>query len=235
MNGDASMGGDGIISNALVEGNVIYENGLGGGSGINMDGVTGSVVRNNLLYDNHASGISLYQIDGGSGSSNNRVLNNTILMASDGRWAINIPNNSSQGNQLYKNITYNFHPWRGSISIAPGALEGFASDYNIVMDRFSADDGNTSITLSEWQALGYDTHSIISDPTQLFVHPDSGNYHLLPGTPAVDAGISLADVLDDLEGNPRPSGMDYDVGAYEYIPLPDIEPSIYLPFVVVAP
>jgi parallel beta-helix repeat protein len=34
MNGDIGEGGDGIISNALVEGNIIYENGNDGGSGI---------------------------------------------------------------------------------------------------------------------------------------------------------------------------------------------------------
>ncbi len=33
MNGDISQGGDGIISSATVEVNVIYDNGLGGGSG----------------------------------------------------------------------------------------------------------------------------------------------------------------------------------------------------------
>ena len=82
MNGDASQGGDGTISGALVEGNVIYGNGAGGGSGINMDGVIDSVVRNNLLYDNHASGISLYRIDGATGSTNNVVVNNTIINAS---------------------------------------------------------------------------------------------------------------------------------------------------------
>ena len=59
MNGDASMGGDGVISNALVENNVIYNNGVGGGSGINCDGVTDSIIRNNLLYNNHANGRSL--------------------------------------------------------------------------------------------------------------------------------------------------------------------------------
>ena len=41
-------GADGIISGALVENNVIYNNGLGGGSGINCDGVQNSVIRNNL-------------------------------------------------------------------------------------------------------------------------------------------------------------------------------------------
>src|SRR5262249_49839704 len=54
MNGDESQGGDGTISEALVERNVIHGNGAAGGSGINMDGVVDSVVRNNLLYDNHA-------------------------------------------------------------------------------------------------------------------------------------------------------------------------------------
>jgi parallel beta-helix repeat protein len=59
MNGDVSQGGDGIISNALVEDNIIYDNGRAGGSGINCDGVKNSRIQNNLLYNNHASGISL--------------------------------------------------------------------------------------------------------------------------------------------------------------------------------
>jgi hypothetical protein len=200
-----------------------------------MDGVTDSMIRNNLLYDNHASGISIYQIDGGSGSTDNRVFNNTIIMASDGRWAINIPDDSGTGNQLYNNITYNYHPWRGSISIAPGALDGFASDYNVVMDRFSADNGDTRLTLSEWQAMGYDEHSIIAEPAQLFVNPGMGNYHLLPNSPAVDSGLISNEVTNDLEGNARPSGSTHDIGAYEYTLHPELEPSVYLPFVVGGP
>jgi hypothetical protein len=69
FNGDASLGGDGLIENALVEQNVIWGNGVGGGSGINMDGSVNGVIRNNLLYDNHASGISLYRIDAGAGAT----------------------------------------------------------------------------------------------------------------------------------------------------------------------
>ena len=49
MNGDASQGGDGIISGALVENNVISGNGQGGGSGINCDGVQDSKIQNNLI------------------------------------------------------------------------------------------------------------------------------------------------------------------------------------------
>jgi hypothetical protein len=72
MNGDASQGGDGVISDALVERNVIFDNGNGdpafgapGGSAINCDGVQDSVIRNNLLWNDHKTGIALYRIDGG--------------------------------------------------------------------------------------------------------------------------------------------------------------------------
>jgi len=218
MNGDASMGGDGIISHGLIEQNVVYENGTSGGSGINMDGVSDSIVRNNLLYDNHASGISLYQIDGGSGSMNNRVLNNTILMPTDGRWAINIPGVGDVGNKVFNNIIYSDHSWRGSILIAVPGLPGFESDYNVVVDRFSVDDGNNRIALSEWQAYGYDLHSFVASPTQLFVDPAHDDYHLTADSPAVNAGTALADVTDDLDGNARPTGPLYDIGAYEYVP-----------------
>ena len=82
MNGDISMGGDGIISNAVVEGNIFHDNGYGGGSAINMDGVQDSEIFNNLIYNNHATGIAMYQIDGGDASKNNKVYNNTIIQPS---------------------------------------------------------------------------------------------------------------------------------------------------------
>src|SRR5207249_11420244 len=67
MNGDLSQGGTGLITGALVENNIIYNNGVGGGAGINMDGVQNSTVRNNLLYNNHATGIACFQIAGAAG------------------------------------------------------------------------------------------------------------------------------------------------------------------------
>src|SRR5574338_187760 len=73
MNGDISIGGDGIISDAVVEGNVIHDNGYGGGSAINMDGVQNSKIYNNLIYNNHATGIAMYQIDGGDASKDNKI------------------------------------------------------------------------------------------------------------------------------------------------------------------
>ena len=50
LNADASQGGDGIITGAILEDEVIYNNGSAGGSAINLDGVQYSTIRNNLLF-----------------------------------------------------------------------------------------------------------------------------------------------------------------------------------------
>lgn len=215
MNGDESMGGDGIISGALVENNVIYDNGLGGGSGINGDGVQNSVFRNNLLYNNHASGISLYRIDGAAGSSGNLVVNNTVVQAADGRWALNIQSGST-GNTVRNNILFNHHSFRGSIDVSADSLNGFTSDYNVVMSRFTTSGGDSVQTLAQWRtATGQDQHSLLATPGQLFVNAAGGDYHLSATSLALDAGTTQHAPPLDFEGTARPSGSGVDIGADE--------------------
>ena len=222
MNGDVSLGGDGIISNALVEANIIYDNGTGGGSGINCDGVQDSRIQNNLIYNTHASGISLYMIDGGEPAKNNVVVNNTILVASNGRWAINIQN-ASTGTHLYNNILGNAHPSRGSIDIAADALPGFVSNNNVMLDRFTTDDSNTILQLAGWQAAtGQDAASSVADP--MFVSPGADDYHVQAASPAVDKGTATEAPASDLEGTARPQGAAFDIGAYELCPGGDCQP-----------
>jgi len=218
MNGDISMGDDGIISNAVVEGNIIHDNGYGGGSAINMDGVQDSEIFNNLIYNNHATGIAMYQIDGGDGSKNNKVYNNTVIQPSDGRWNILVTDGST-GNTLYNNILISHHSFRGSISIDAASTSGFTGDYNILVNRLSNDDGNSNMTLGQWQSLGYDLHSMIADPeNQIFVDHTNGNFHLLQTSQAVDAGTNLVlpTVFEDLDNVSRPQGTGFEIGAYEY-------------------
>jgi hypothetical protein len=52
----------------------------------------------------------------------------------------------------------------------------------------------------------------------LFVDKANGDYHLQANSPCVDAGKILDSVTDDLDGNPRPVGSGYDIGAYEFVP-----------------
>ena len=215
MNGDISQGGDGVISDAVVEDNIIFGNGVAGGSGINGDGVQDSIFRNNLIYDTHASGISLYRIDGGAPSHNNQVLNNTVLVASDGRWGLNVQDRST-GNTVKNNIFYSRHGFRGAMSICQACLSGLVSNHNVLEDRMTTDDGDTTMTLAEWRtATGQDTDSVaVSDIDSLFVDSAAGDFHLVDG-PAVDMGETLALVPDDLDGIARPVGPAYDAGCYE--------------------
>jgi CARDB/Right handed beta helix region len=216
MNGDLSQGGDGIISGAVVEANVIHGNGRTGGSGINGDGVQGARIVNNVLYDNHASGISLYRIDGAQGARNNLVAHNTIVQAADGRWAINIQN-ASTGNRVVNNILLTLHTYRGAIAISPDSLPGFVSDANAVTPRFTLDGGDSILSLQGWrQATGQDTHSFASSTAALFADAATDDYHLRPSAPARDTAVAATDVTGDFEGDGRPTGVAADIGADEY-------------------
>lgn len=55
-------------------------------------------------------------------------------------------------------------------------------------------------------------HTLTDNPA--FLNPAADDYHLTPGSMAVDNGID-AGVYTDLDGEPRPQGSGYDIGAYE--------------------
>ncbi|HSN99147.1 MAG TPA: right-handed parallel beta-helix repeat-containing protein [Candidatus Nanopelagicales bacterium] len=141
---------DGIVTGAVIEDNVIRDNGAGGGAAINLDGVQDSLIRQNVLIENHASGVALFQQNGAEGSRRNQVLDNTILMADDARYAIQIadcpaPQGStcptannppipewvrppsratgSTGNVILRNALINENPARGSIRIDQRSLD----------------------------------------------------------------------------------------------------------------
>ena len=51
----------------------------------------------------------------------------------------------------------------------------------------------------------------------VFVNLGTGDYHLQLESPAIDAGALLNEVNDDFDGNARPYGKGYDIGAFEYL------------------
>lgn len=227
-NGDESQGGDGVCSELQIVGNVIHGNGggsscgSGGGAAINMDGVQRSLIADNLLYDNHASGIIGYRIDAAEASKDNVIVNNTVIMASNGRWALKLVDGSTDCT-AFDNVLYQAHSARGAVAIDNLSLAGFRSDYNVVVNRFSTDGDATTMPLAQWQvATGQDFHSILVDPTTLddfFVAPVGNDWHLASGSPALDAGVAgLAGQGAppyDFEGDARPAGAAFDIGCDE--------------------
>jgi parallel beta-helix repeat protein len=214
LNADVNIQpGDGIITGALLENNVIYNNGAGGGGAFNLDGVQDSVVRNNLLFNNHASGIIFFQIDGAEGPRGNLVCHNTIDMAADGRWALNFLQTTGT-NVAQNNILLTRHSFRGGLRFGDATdVANTGSDYNIVT-RITPDD-NAVLTLAEWQAQGHELHSITGTLAGVFVDADAGNYFLNTNSPALNAAQPIADLVTDLEGSARPVSAGPDIGCYE--------------------
>ena len=216
VNSDRFAGLDGVIEEALIVGNVIYDNGLGGGSGINLDGVRDSQIVNNLIYESHASGISLYRIDGALPATGNLVAYNTIHQAADGRWALNLQDGAAD-NTLLNNVLLSEHSFRGAIDASPDSLSGLVSNHNVVIGRFTTDDSSSVLSLDAWQAAtGQDADSLEATPEELFVDPAAGDYRLLADAPARDAGVAVSGFRSDLLDVPRPVGASPDIGAYEW-------------------
>ncbi len=80
-------------------------------------------------------------------------------------------------------------------------------------DEFTLD----QLAAGDWTAYsGQDAHSLVAySDTTLFVDPNGLDLHLRPTSPAVDHGTDSGAPSEDYDGNPRPSGTGYDIGAYE--------------------
>lgn len=212
MNGDLSQGGDGVISDGVIEANWIEGNGSEGCAGINMDGVTDALIRNNVIVENHATGIAIFQQDGGVCSSRIEVINNTIVQANDGRWGITVGTGGCRDLTFVNNVIFTRHAWRGAIELPSAAVPGLLSDYNVVADRFSVDDGNTAISLAQWRSsTGQDTHSVVGTISGTLV---SATYRPALSGPAFDAGTETA-ADQDRDRVKRPVGASWDIGAFE--------------------
>lgn len=114
---------------------------------------------------------------------------------------------------VLNNIFYN--NGSGAQVIDEDSKVGTAWDYNIHYPDFS------------WppKQPAFDQHSLFGvDPG--FVNPAAGDYRLRPGSPAIDAGLTLREFNYDIGFTPRPQLAAWDVGAYEFIPV------VYLPVVM---
>lgn len=218
INADPSMGGDGISYDCLIENNLIYENGWGGGSAVNLASVRESVIQNNIIVYNYAGGIAAWDDGQGWqwGCKDLTIIHNTIYFRpTQGRWAISLKNGSTDAS-IYNNILAGGS--RGGVEFNSNVLVGIEIDYNIYYRSNSAfvvsieDVGE--YTMLQWRQSLYDVNSFFDEPQDIFVEAGGGNFHLHGFSNAINRGIDVG--LDyDFEGDVRPQGTGPDIGADE--------------------
>ncbi len=214
----------GILFGHNYNGIVQYNTVNGEGYGIVMKSIGGSntsggVFYNKLINNKGFTGVRI------KGTANLAVTNNTIYADATTGYSsfdlINISiNNAGQygsGAMLRNNILET----KGAVSSLitfddTTSQAGFTSDYNTIY-RTTA--GNSAYydavykTFAQWQALGFDTHSLTSDP--LFTDVSTYDYTLPYNSPVIDTGTGTSFTVD-LLGNPLYGAADF--GALEYQP-----------------
>ena len=84
--------------------------------------------------------------------------------------------------------------------------------------------GTCIVTYSDLEDMVYTgTGNISDDP--LFLDPGNGNYHLGPGSPAINGGTAIGAPPYDLDGNMRDANPD--MGCYEYQPPTSVTSSSF--------
>lgn len=188
LNGDCWVGGDGIISGALIEGNIVHHNNW---KGFSLISVQNSTIRNNLIYENGlsagAGGIHLAdQPDCGKPSNNNIVVNNTIH---EPRITGIRMTNGSTANTIFNNL-----------------VVASSSSYTIV-DEGS---GNFIDAVSNLKLTSLTGLFVAPGSEDYHLTPASAALNR-----AVTTYHSTSAPALDIDGTNRPQGPLPDVGAYE--------------------
>lgn len=211
----------GIEMSTDADGTVLIQNlsWSNGDHGYDHVYVTGTVHVGNVAWGNYKDGFSIEGLSTGTRLTNCIAAMNGLLTA-----------------------RYDYY-------VEPGSEAGMVSDYNVIW----ASNGRNPIKFAGIRcanvaalaaATGHDAHSHSSDPR--FVDPANGDFHLSPGSPAIDAGLSGGDhwPARDAEGRQRvdvPAAPNVgdgaitfaDRGAFEHHPEGDRPPTIDAPATLV--
>jgi pectate disaccharide-lyase len=218
---------DSGIHNITIDANKIYDINYRNGSAscpagtVKSDGIlvetagTANQVTNNIVY--HTSGgwgIALGNSNATHNHVNTVISNNTVFSTALGGILIT----SGDGTTISNNIVVNTGQLSGRCGIT--APPGIAVTY-LNNELWNNGGGNYCL---EWGSSDQSVHSTDKavDPAlgTTFVNwqaDGSGDYHLKAGSPMIDNGSSVgAPPTHDFDGNPRPQGDRYDIGAYEH-------------------
>jgi Right handed beta helix region len=220
---DGSGGRGGIaayVSNLVIEQNVIHDIGrLGPGEqgcnptttnwqnhdhGIYHAVGDSVVIRNNLFYRNQR-GWSYHRYSGAGATARGvYILNNTFVSPNPNRDGQIVIAGATAGLVIANNIFY--QPTTAGIRWGRGGSWAGALVETNLSTALVATPSVSGVT---FVGNVERTDPKVVDPVNL-------DFHLQSGSPAIQVGVALVLVTNDLHGKPRPHGARYDIGAYQF-------------------
>ncbi len=195
----ASVRGGGLYleTQGLVKNCYIAGNRADTGGGVYMAGGfdTYYVVANNFIVDNRAD-----LAGGGVYATRNGFLTNNTF-AGNHEQAVFYDASSTFNLSVTNNIIVSH-----TIGLESGGDGYIINDYTLFHDNVE----NYSGTVQN----GF--HNVGGAPA--FYDPGQGDYHITQDSAAIEMGRTVPWLTDDYDGEPRPNGSDYDIGADEYWP-----------------
>jgi len=166
------------------------------------------IIYNNIAYNNGSVGITI----AGWGKpavehpmKDIKVINNTFYNNGRDDWGGGIVvQNPNAENVVIRN---NICSQNLSFQIA---VEADVSAANLTVDH-NLIDGYREYPWGEIYGSDY------VEGSPMFVNPSEADFHLKEDSPAIDNGSAVDAPGDDFDGNPRPQGAGYDIGAFEFI------------------
>ena len=167
---------------------------------------------NNISYNNGIGIVVEAEATGGITDTvfiyNNIFYNNVQNAFYMPTWALN-ESNIKRNVYFYNNTLYG-NPI--GIQISTSKVENLIIQNNIISNS------RTAISIGGGVPIGQITqdHNLTVGDMK-FANASAGDFHLLVGSPAIDAGIPVSAVTKDFDDVGRPKGTGYDIGAYEYV------------------
>jgi len=208
--------------NVVIEGNLIHDIGRYGPGekgcmplnaywqnhdhGVYLESGSNVVIRNNVFY-NMVHGWSVHRYSGHGGNVDGlSIVNNTFCCGNPSKAGEIIIANDLSHAVIANNIFY--QPTTAGIWFDGGTMSQVTVANNLTSNGPVSGGSRPGVTFS--------ANLDRADP--LFVNPAGFDFHLAAGSPAINAGLRLAIVPKDFDGNARPQGAGWDIGAFEWKP-----------------